>query len=365
MGYGMFGISPYFNITNKCREKLLKKNKHAKEIIIYKIFRYRPPDVQKEADNYKNNITRVFEIFFQLFYYRDSGIDKYTKVDVDGVCNEKIAIFFYDKIENNLLTTNIKNVQSQSPIKAPVEQFLKWYDILSPNSDFYNSICVGYTYNTYVDKYLKQETKLKYLDTSLDIRKKYFMGNLYLCPEFCSYSGIFSIMGNLLITCHCKDPHMDLLSSLTVNPMYKLERQYLQPFKYDEDEFFNKKKDGYFSLGVFGCFMFTFMYAFTSNYGSYITLGMGCVIVFSFVELLIFGKKRILSVFEFLYNNNIHIKDKSTIKGNLAQNQNNIIDNNDLISLSVKEGNEQNINIKKNINTSKKNNGIGEYNKDM
>ena len=309
MSAGRWGMPPLLNITQDCRKKLLAKNTYAKEILIYKIFRMRPSDPVKEPGNLKLGITHVYELFFQLFYYRAHGIDKYSKVDVEGVCGEKIAIFFFHTIANETLTTNYKNVYAQSPIKAPVQQFMKWYDTFNPNSDFYNSICSGYTYNTMVDKFLKQEDKLKYYDTPLDVRRKYFGGNLYLCPDYCTYSGIFAILTFFLPTCHCKDPKMNILS----DPNYTPPAQYMQPFDYDEEKF-NKNKDSFFSIGVLGCFMFTFILGMQNNYGCYIILGIGTVIIFSFIELLIFGKKRIIEVLELLYNNNIN--PKSDIKIN-------------------------------------------------
>lgn len=320
MSAGRWGMPPLLNITKDCREKLLAKNKYAKEILIYKIFRMRASDPVKEAGNLKLGITHVYELFFQLFYYRAQGIDKYSKVDVEGVCGEKIAIFFFHNIANDTLKTNFKNVYAQSPIKAPVAQFMKWYDTFNPNSDFYNSICSGYTYNTLVDKFLKNEDKLKYYDTPLDIRRKYFGGNLYLCPDYCTYSGVFAILTFFLPTCHCKDPKMNLLS----DPTYIPPTQYMQPFDYDEEKF-NKNKDSYFSIGVLGCFMFTFILGMQNNYGCYIILGIGAVIIFSFIELLIFGKKRILVVLELLYNNNIN--PKSDMKTRNNNNANRIVVN--------------------------------------
>ena len=365
-GFNRIGIAPYLNITNTCRDKLLAQNPYAKELLIYKIFRFRESDPEKEPTNAKLGVLHVYESFFQLFYYRNNDIDKYTKVDVEGVCAEKIALFLMHTLDNETMITNFKNVQNQCPIKAPVQQFLKWYDTLNPNSDFYNSICIGYTYNTLIDKFLKNETKLKYYDTPLDIRKKYFFGNLYLCPDFCTYSGIFSVAGFLLITCHCDDPKMDLLSDPTIIP----EKQYMQPFDFDEEKFFAKKQDNYFSIGVLTCFMFTFILGLENNYGCYIILGIAGIIVFSFVELLIFNKKRIFSVLELLYNNNINIDEKNIIKKDNIYNHNNSNENilnskndNDLISLSIK-GEVTPININKNkiINKNNRNNYIPSVN---
>lgn len=366
-GFGRVGIAPYLNITNDCRDKLLAQNPYAKEVLIYKIFRFRESDPEKEPTNKKLGVLHVYESFFQLFYYRNNNIDKYTKVDVEGVCGEKIALFLMHTLDNETMTKNFKNVQNQCPIKAPVQQFLKWYDTLNPNSDFYNSICIGYTYNTLIDKFLKNETKLKYYDTPLDIRKKYFFGNLYLCPDFCSYSGIFSVSGFLLITCHCEDPKMDLLSDPTIIP----EKQYMQPFDFDEEKFFSKKRDSFFSIGVFTCFMFTFILGLQNNYGCYIILGIAGIIVFSFVELVIFNKKRILSILELLYNNNINTDDKNIIKNNdINYNHNNSNDNIlnsknecDIISISNKENFEPiNINNNKIINKNKGNDFIPNIN---
>lgn len=353
MSAGRWGMPPLLNITKECREKLLAKNKYAKEILIYKIFRMRASDPVKEPGNLKLGITHVYELFFQLFYYRANGIDKYSKVDVEGVCGEKIAIFFFHTIANETLKTNFKNVYSQSPIKAPVASFMKWYDTFNPNSDFYNSICSGYTYNTLVDKFLKNEDKLKYYDTPLDIRRKYFGGNLYLCPDYCTYSGVFAILTFFLPTCHCKDPKMDLLS----DPTYVPPTQYMQPFEYDEEKF-NSNKDSFFSIGVLKCFMFAFILGMQNNYGCYIILGIGVVIVFSFIELLIFGKKRILVVLELIYNNNINPdndRKKSNNKSNKIivndkKNNESIpnkrkINNNVLISSSSKSPMESNNNI--------------------
>ena len=352
-GFNRVGIAPYLNISNDCRDKLLEKNPYAQELLIYKIFRFRESDPEKEPTNKQLGVLHVYESFFQLFYYRNNDIDKYTKVDVEGVCAEKIALFLMHTLDNETMTTNFKNVQNQCPIKAPVQQFLKWYDTLNPNSDFYNSICIGYTYNTLIDKFLKNETKLKYYDTPLDIRKKYFFGNLYLCPDYCTYSGIFSVAGFLLITCHCDDPKMDLLSDITIIP----EKQYMQPFDFNEEEFFSKSHDSYFSIGVFTCYMFTFILGLTNNYGCYIILGIAGVIIFSFVELLIFNKKRILSVLELLYNNNINTDENNIIKNGSTFNLNNSKENilsskndNDLISLSNK-GDVEPININKNKKT--------------
>ena len=322
MSAGRWGMPPLLNITKGCREKLLAKNKYAKEILIYKIFRMRASDPVKEPGNLKLGITHVYELFFQLFYYRAHGIDKYSKVDVEGICGEKIAIFFFHNIANETLKTNFKNVYAQSPIKAPVAQFMKWYDTFNPNSDFYNSICSGYTYNTLVDKFLKNEDELKYYDTPLDIRRKYFGGNLYLCPDYCTYSGVFAILTFFLPTCHCKDPKMNLLS----DPTYIPPTQYMQPFDYDEEKF-NKNKDSYFSIGVLGCFMFTFILGMQNNYGCYIILGIGAVIIFSFIELLIFGKKRVLVVLQLLYNNNINPKSDINASNNNNNNTNRIIVN--------------------------------------
>ena len=355
---GPWGFAPMFNISNECREKLLAKNPYAKEILIYKIFRMRPSDPIKEPGNLKLGISNVYEVFFQLFYYRANGIDKYSKVDVEGVCNEKIAIFLLHTMGNETLNKNFKNVYAQSPIKAPVPQFMKWYDTFNPNSDFYNSICSGYTYNTLIDKFLKNETKLKYYDTPLDIRRKYFGGNLYLCPEFCTYSGMFSVVGFLLSTCHCKDPKMDLLSDDTYIP----DTQYMQPFDFDEKKFY-ENKDSFFSIGVLKCFMFTFMLATQNNYGCYIILGIASVIIFSFIELLIFEKNRILSVMELIYNNNINPKNNikknnDSIKNILKKNNSNdteinkLNNNKNLISSSSKSGLESN-NFFTNINISK------------
>ena len=333
-GFGKIGIPPYLNITQECRQKLLKKNPYAKEVLIYKIYRFRESDPIKEPTNKKLGVLHVYESFFQLFYYRRSGLDKYTKVDVQGICNEKIAMFLMHTLDNQTMMTNWKNVQVHTPIKAPVPMFLKWYDTINPNSDFYHSICSGYTYNTLIDTFLKNESELHYYDTPLDIRKKYFFGNLYLCPNYCNYSGIFSVVGLFLVTCHCDDPHMNLLSNYSYVP----ETQYLKPFDYDEEEFY-ESKDSFFSIGVFACFMFTFILGFENNYGCYIIFGIAAVIIFSFVELLVFGRKRILSVLELLYNNNINPEMKTSRRKrkfkNLNNSNENILKNDDLISNSI------------------------------
>ena len=352
-GFGKVGIPPYLNITNDCRDKLLKKNPYAKDVLIYKIFRFRESDPVKEANNQKLGVLHVYESFFQLFYYRNNGYDKYTKVDVKGVCGEKIGMFLMHTLDNETMLTNWKNVQVLTPIKAPVAMFLKWYDTLNPNSDFYNSICSGYTYNTLIDKFLKNETELHYYDTPLDVRKKYFFGNLYLCPDYCSYSGVFSVVGLYLVVCHCDDPHMDLLSNISEVP----EKQYLQPFDYDEEDFY-KSKDSFFSVGVFMCYMFTFILGFEANYGCYIVFGIASIIFFSYVELLVFGRKRILSVLELLYNNNVNpdmISYKRRKKSNNNNNSKEKIlkndNNNDLISDSVNNGKNNNKNVHiKNVN---------------
>ena len=104
--------------------------------------RFRESYPEKEPTNSKLGVLHEYESFFQLFYYRNFDIDKYRKIDVRWVFTEKIALFLMHTLDNETMIKNFKNVQNQCPIKEPVQQFLKWYDTLNSNSDFYNIIFI-------------------------------------------------------------------------------------------------------------------------------------------------------------------------------------------------------------------------------
>ena len=66
-GFGRIGITPYLNITNDCRDKLLAKNPYAKELLIYKIFSF-VSQIQKKNPQIQNEEFCMFmNHFFNYF----------------------------------------------------------------------------------------------------------------------------------------------------------------------------------------------------------------------------------------------------------------------------------------------------------
>ena len=379
---GPWNIPPQINITQDCYNKILNKNSGAKEIIIYKFFRIRNTTTELEPVDFKSGIKKVYEVYYQLIYFKNNDIEETRQIDVKNICNENILVYYSPTISDDLKTSFL-NVAKQNPYSDENLKNLQKYDIFNTNSDFYTSICTPYTYNTFVESFIIKQTALKYYDISLEKRKLYFPGALELCPVTCDYIGIMRREEELSVVCECDDQHYDLLGGTV--PSF----QSFTSYYYDEDKFNSTNKDNYFSIDVIGCLKVTLMQAFQNNYGSYITLGIGVVIVLAYIALFIWGKWRILSIFELIYNNNVNLINYMKNQGENNKfyensqisniNNNNIVihqkyDQNDLaISISSKRGlnpgnqfihnnlldnhlNNKNIQIKKNKSSNISNN---------
>ena len=308
IGTGAWDFPPQVNITQECYDKILDKNLGALDILIYKFFRIRNT-TELEPNNLQAGISKIYEVYYQFIYFKNGDIEELTQIDIESICGENIIVSYMPTLSSSL-KTNYLTVSRQNPISDPDFDDLKKYDIFNPNSDFYNSICSIYTYNTFVESFIKKESALKYYDLSLETRKiSYFPGNVELCPVTCDYIGVTKYDEKLLFACQCDDQHFDLLGGTV--PQY----QTFSSIYYDENKFNTSNNDNYFSIDVISCFKFTLMFAFKNNYGSYIVLGIGILIVFAYGAIFLWGKGRILSIFELLYNNNInsfnYMNDKS------------------------------------------------------
>ena len=298
IGEEPWDIAPEVNITEDCYNKILKKYSGAEEILIYKFFRIRN-STELEPGNLKNGINKITEVYYQFIYYKNGGIEESKRIDIESMCNENILVYYSPTVSSSLKTSFL-NVAKQNPYSTKDLKNIKKYDIFNPNSDFYNSICTPYTYNTFLESFILKQTALRYYDLSFEKRKLYFPGTLELCPVSCDYIGTMAKNENLAVACLCDDQHFNLLEGEVP------QSQSFTSVYYDEDKFNSTNKDNYFSIDVIKCIKITFMQAFNNNYGSYITLGMGVIIVLAYGALFLWGKWRILSIFELLFNNNIN-----------------------------------------------------------
>ena len=205
IGEKPWDITPEVNITEECYNKILKKNSGAQEILIYKFFRIRNT-TELEPGNLKNGINKVIEVYYQFIYYKNGGIEESMRIDIESTCNENILVYYRPTAYSDL-ETKFLNVAKQNPYSIKDLKNIKKYDIFNPNSDFYNSICTPYTYNTFLESFILKQTALRYYDLSLEKRKLYFPGTLELCPVSCDYMGTMVKNGNLAVVCLCDDQH--------------------------------------------------------------------------------------------------------------------------------------------------------------
>ena len=305
-GIGSWKYAPQVNISQKCYNKVLSKNSGATDILIYKFFRIRN-STELEPGNLKVGISKIYEVYYQFIYFKNGDIDETTQIDIEAICKENIFVYYMPTILDTL-KTQFLNVYNQNPKTNKRLEDLQDYDILNPNSNFYKSICTIYTYNTYLESFILKESRLNYYDVSLEMRKLYFPGATELCPVTCDYIGIMNKEERLLVVCKCDDQHFDLLGGAV--PQF----QTFSSVYYDENKFNNTYKDNYFTISVLKCFKNAMLYSISANYGSFIILGIWVVIFFAFGAIFIWGKGRIISIFELIYNNNInslnYIKNK-------------------------------------------------------
>ena len=334
-GEGSWGYAPTVNISDICYNKVLNKKSGASEILIYKFFRIRN-STELEPGNIKAGITKIYEVFYQFIYYINGDIDENSQIDIGDICEESIILYYKPTVSSTLKTTYF-TVSQQNPKTNPELDDLDDYDIFNPNSNFYTSVCAIYTYNTYLENFILKETKLKYFDLSLEMRKLYFPGATELCPLTCDYIGINKIENDLLVVCKCDDQHFDLLGGTVP------KSQTFSSIYYDDIQFNQTNKDNYFSIEVIKCFQNTMKNAFNNNYGSYITLSIGVIIIFAFAAIFIWGKGRIISIFELLYNNNINSLNQFNNQEESNYNYNKIYDNSEVLT-NFKDNNVTHIN---------------------
>ena len=342
--------TPQVNISKQCYNKVLSKKSGATDIIIYKFFRLRN-STELEPGNLKAGITDLYEVYYQFIYYIGNDIDESTNIDIESTCNENILVYYKPTITSTLEKRYL-NVYNQNPKSDPDIEDLQDYDIFNPNSDFFNSVCAIYTYNTYLEDFILKNTRLKYYDVSLEMRKKYyFPGAVEICPVTCDYVVMLNKKEGLIALCKCDDQHYDLLSGTIPTQIQTFSSVY-----YNEDKFINSDKDSYFSIEVFKCFKITMMYGFNDNYGSYMVLGIGIIISLAFGAIFLWGKGRIMSIFELIFNNNInninHLRDiNENVYSKIFEN-NSIPDNKNDNNIDSK--NQEQLNKNKNDNIEEK-----------
>ena len=170
---------PQIALTNECVLKL-KAAYEASNLIITKIFKKNI--FPKGSSNYKAGINAITDtIFYQIFPFIEKRIMLYP-INPEFSCGKDIIHYNPLYIDNKQLKKKIIDISSQYQISDDMDfDVLKDYDILDPNSKFYNDRCSSLDFIKSNQKY----------DMTLSQRKiYYFPGNVKLCPLDCKYLGI-------------------------------------------------------------------------------------------------------------------------------------------------------------------------------
>ena len=314
--------------------KALKSNSDydLSNIIIVKIFsKY---DFPLDSVNYKSGLNSISNIaYFQLYPFEDNII-KEDPISSSLIGYDHLLIYL-PLYTSESLKNKYLSVSGQNP-KDGIEH-LKDYDIFDPDSKIYKDICYPITF-TASSEDINGVDSLKNLDITLEQRKKYyFPGNLYLCPNGCTYQGIDK--DTISSICKCNEEYFTAIEYGT-----NLANREFTNFAFDEKSFYESNKDIYFStLNTLKCIKLPFTSSgFKNNYGSKGIILLAVVVIICFLILIFKGKKHLISVFELLcnsmpkntkrYNNDIYEikrgkKNKAiTLRQNIGENSDDKMD---------------------------------------
>ena len=283
-------------------------------IVIVKIFsKY---NFASDSSNYNSGLKSISTIkYFNLYLFEDDKIIDTISPSSVGYNNLLVYLPLYlsDSIKNKILSISGQNPDSDL-------EDLKDYDIFDPESKFYNDICNPITFSVSSED-VDGVDSLKNLDITLQQRKKYyFPGNLFLCPSGCSYYGIDKT--TISSVCECNEEYF-------TNILYgeNIENEEYISFNFDEKDFYNSKKDTYFSLNTLKCLKLPFTSSgFKNNYGAIGIIIIAIVVILCFLILIFIGKEHLIFVLELLSNsipkkNKIFMNDIIEIKNNEKYNK--------------------------------------------
>ena len=286
---------PQVKFSEDCKKTILEKFVNSTDIVVTKLFKSYSLD--ENSNNYIAGITQLTDVlYYQFFPFINNLIDKNQPIDIASLCNEDVIIYaplYLDEFLKNKFVA-VAGQNPESKIKH-----LRNYDIFDPNAKIYHDICYPLTFSYAAENIITKDSFKNY-DISLQQRRKYyFPGNLDLCPSECSYLG--TDKDTVSTMCQCK---FNKTYSLTGNDI-TYHDSYTN-FKYNEKKFNTTKKDNYLTIEVFKCIKLPFTKSgFKGNYGSIFMLAIICIVILSYIILIISGKYHLLSVLELLYNSNI------------------------------------------------------------
>ena len=323
---------PQIILSNECKIKLTAAYE-ASNLIITKIFVKNYFD--KDSTNYKEGISAVSDtIFYQIFPYVDKRIVLFP-INPEFSCGKNMIHYNPLYIDNSSLKKKIVDIISNNVDEEDLDS-IKDYDILDPNSNFYNDRCTPATFMKYKED---ENSEVKKYDMSLYQRKvNYFPGNLKLCPVDCTYLGI----DQKTLSALCKCDYEEFTNGV------KYHKDYSE-FEYDVDDFKNSKKDSLYNFNIIKCAKIVFTskgIGIKDNYGSYIILGIIFMIFIYYILLMCYKNNHIASLLHSV-SYDLTERDLRKITRKIRQNeQNNEIKNDEIVNQSK---NSENILIKPNI----------------
>ena len=289
---------PQIILSNECKLKL-KAAYEASNLIITKIFVKKIFD--KDSTNYKAGINGISDvIFYQIFPYVNKRIVLYP-INPEFSCGKNVIHYNPLYIDNETLKKKIIDIFSQNEENEDNLTSLKDFDILDPNSNFYNDRCSSLNFIKYNSN---NKDNTNFYDMSLSQRKKYyFPGNLQLCPVECEYLGVEQ--KTLSILCQCQ---YEEFTNIKYHNEYK-------EFDYDKDNFKNSKKDSVFNFNIIKCSKLIFtskgIKGIKDNYGCYIILLINFMIFIYYILLMYYKNNHIISL---LYSVSYDLREQDKIK---------------------------------------------------
>ena len=312
--------------------------------VVVKIFKkHKFPE---NSNNYNAGINAIADIvYFQLYNFINNIIDS-DPIILTSYGKNELMVYLPLYLSENL-KNKVISVSGQNP-SNDIKDILN-YDIFYPSSKMYTDICYTLTYSILPEDIYSKES-IQNLDITLEQRKKYyFPGNVQLCPKSCSYKGIDK--ATLSSICQCNLVYLE-----------SVEHDEYIFFDFNEKNFYDKRKDNYFSMDTLKCLKHAKV---KHNYGFAFFIIILIVMVFCFVLLFLFGVNEINKAFD-LFIGEGKEKNKITISpfsnkefeenGLNFQKKNKREDSAEIRVMDIQ--NNENEQIKENEENNKKNNGL-------